>query len=173
MQTLYPLYCTVLSVLLSVPLTYAGEWMSAGNAPIAPYHTPQPAQYKCQIAVLTSVSGKQYRIEREHIFKNSEFQLPGMGVASLVIKGEADPGMDGQQITLRFSPDGQGGEDINLSLHAVIKGRTGSQASAYSTTQVARTVGAIRGEVTANVSPRGAGVNSRSANVAVSCLVLP
>lgn len=175
MRILPALTCAVFSTLLSLSFTQAGEWHSAGNSPMPPYYPEKPARYKCQIVVMTLVSGKQYRIDLERVFENAEFQQPGFGAANFTVHGEADPGMDGQRLTLRFSPSGAGKEDLHLSIYAVITDGNGTRYSAYSETQVARTAGRIQGEASVTVSPGNAASSGnaaaleRSASVRVSC----
>jgi hypothetical protein len=161
-------------VALTSPVTFGGEWHSAGNSPIMPYHPKAPAAYRCHVTAMTSAADKQYRIDKDLDFTKELFSEPNSsGVAGYTTAGEEDPGMNGQYMGLRYSPDGEGGENLTLTLSTVIKTKSG-ELSSFSITTVPRTNGKIEGRSSLSISgkkARPAGVHA--AEITASCVEVP
>lgn len=117
-------YCitTVLFVSLHSIFSNAGEWHSGGNAPEQPYYPKNPVNYTCHLTVITTAGDKMYRLDPKVKFLSKDFQKSGSGVAGFTLRGEQDPGMNEQGISLSFSPDGKGGEILRLRIYLSIAG---------------------------------------------------
>lgn len=124
------LVVSVIFTVLSLSSAFAGEWHSAGNAPPIPYFPQTPAEYECSIEVITNFNYQAYREVFTHVFHNDEFQdRQQRGVGFFEVKDAADPGMNGQKISVRFDGDGRGKEWIKLVVMASIRLPDGSLAS--------------------------------------------
>ncbi|MGE0526733.1 MAG: hypothetical protein AB7G93_04055 [Bdellovibrionales bacterium] len=153
MKTPYtPLILAVTSLFTLSPI-HGGEWHSAGNSPAPPYHPRTPAHYKCHVIMYTVSGKKTYRIDFDRVFHPEEFLPPGSGTASHTVAGEADPGMNGQQISMRFSPNTSGGEDVHLEVSAHLPGVSHNSSS----THVDRSIKRVSEKASVNVESANAG----------------
>jgi hypothetical protein len=89
-----------------------------------------------------------YRINTKARFSSKDFQRSGSGMGFYTISGEQDPGMNGQSISLRFFPDGQGGEIVGLRIHLNIagNGKRTKEISSVSAYESPGVLGSIKGE---------------------------
>ncbi|MGZ3746837.1 MAG: hypothetical protein ACXWRE_05705, partial [Pseudobdellovibrionaceae bacterium] len=93
-----------------------------GNVPEQPYYPKTPVNYTCQLTVITTAGNKMYRIDPKVMFSSKDFQKSGSGLASYTLSGQQDPGMNDQGISLRYSPDGKGGEYLHLQISLSLAG---------------------------------------------------
>jgi hypothetical protein len=166
------LFACAFFVLLSI-FSHAGEWHSKGNAPVPPHRPSGTANYRCLMTTYTFIGKfgdrghKAYKVDTERVIRDEEFREPNWGIAGVTLKGEVDPGMDGQSMSLRFSLNQHGEEMLNLTIQTSIEG--GSRSFSHFTTP--RSTNEISGIADLSVTkPNRQRVNS--VRVVVRCSTL-
>ncbi len=140
-----------LSIFLSFPHAFGGEWHSAGNAPVMPHRPSGVTNLTCQLTGYATVGKKSYRFKIEKVVEDREFREPNWGAVSHTLENTGDPGMDGQSFTVGFRKDQNGEEHYTLNIVAQIKGL----ASTYSQFTAPRSGKVIRGVVDLNPAKAG------------------
>ena len=150
-----------IAALISARPASGGEWHSAGNAPTPPYHPQMPAEFACRYEARTYVAGKEYRIESTVAFKSEDFKNGGVGFE---IRGEQDPGMNGQSFYLSIQPAGAGVE--KLVLRATASGLSrGRRFTARSQGSSPRRSGSVETKAELSMNARSSELTSASIDV--------